>query len=451
MKILISNIFAEVSGAKPEEIDKLYDVLAYELIDKDRIREYKLSDIEAKLNRPSSRDNEVKLMDDLAYWRNWDGKVHLFNKKRMRFPAGLWYVVLGLYPKAEVEGNFRLPVKYKETGYTGSINLFDFQKKIVEEVIEYDGRCIINLATGGGKTEIAIWLMSIFEVKALIIVPNATLEKQWIERMKKYYNMEQTDMSRVYQIDNKGVFMVATRSYVHNCFFGRAKGKQAEYEVYRIFMKDVGAVFYDESHHAASKQSEEILQNIDAYYRIGLTGTTDMRADGTDIIYHGYLGPNVGNITQEDLIGMNRATEPTIVFRAVGQRSFPRHRKYAEIVDEYIVNNDHRNSLLTAEARKLVREGRKVLVLTDRVQHITILEAIMRLDEEIGGQVVGVHANSPHREEAFEKWMKEDEETMVMICTVQLVGEGFDFPNLGGMVLAGTWKSKTRSIQTLGR
>jgi superfamily II DNA or RNA helicase len=448
----MGNVYSEIAGATQEELNDIWKVLAYELVEKERIREYKINEWQSKLHRATEDKELLKCKEQMSWWRDWDGKKHLFDKYRKRFPSGLWYIIAGLYPNAEVEGRFDMAEEHDEITYCAPVNLYDFQKKVVDEVIEFGGRCIIDVGTGGGKTEMAMWLMNMFRVKTVIIVHDATLEKQWVERMKMYYAIEKSDMSRLYRIDNKDVFMVATRKYIHNVFFGRAKGKQAEYEAYRLFLKDVGAVFYDECHHASTKQSEEILQNIEAYYRIGLSGTVDMRTDGTDIVYHGYLGPNVGKVKQEDLIQLGKATDPTIIFKPVGQRSFPRYKKYPEIIDEYIVENDHRNSLVTTMTREIVEDGRKVLVLVDRIRHINILTAIMELDEGIGGQVVGVKANSPHREEAFEKWMDMDsDEIMVMVCTVQLVGEGFDFPDLGGIVLAGSWKSKTRSIQTLGR
>lgn len=450
MKIEIGNLYTTVLQATEEEKETIYDILAFELPEQERIRDYKMNECEAQLGVAVSNKEQEKWLDKLHYWRDWDGKIHLYDRYRRRFPSGLVYVVLGIFEDVETHTNFSMAETHEEITSHG-LELYPFQQEIVKEIIEFGGRCIIDAAVGSGKTEIALFLLNIFKVKALIIVPNATLEKQWVERIKKHFNIEKSDISRLYKIENKDVFLIATRSFVHNVFYGKSKTKQEEYEAYRLFIKECGIVIIDEVHNASSKQYEEIMKNVKMYHRIGLTGTVDMRTDKTDIIYHGYLGPNVGKFNQEDLIRVKRAIEPTIIFKSVKQRSFPRHKKYPEIIDEYIVENDHRNSLIVTETRKLVEEGRKVLIITDRIRHIHILTAIMELDESIGGQVVGIEANSPNREEAFEKWMRDDKELMVMICTVQLIGEGFDMVNLQGMVLAGSWKSKTRSIQTLGR
>jgi len=450
LKIIIGNIHAELRDATKEQISRLRSVMSYEHPEKERVRDYRLSEITHKMSRAKTRKEELDLLDKKREWLDWDGRIHLLDKWRLTFPAGLWYLVLGLYPDSEVEGNFITPIEYEEIETYNDINLFDFQDAVVDEIIEYDGRCIVDVGTGGGKTELAMFLINLFKTKTLIVVPNATLEKQWVARMKNHFDMQETDMPRVYQIKNKAVFMVATRSYTHNIYYKTNSKKQEEYELCRLFLRDVGTVIYDECHHASTKQSREILDAVNAYYRIGLSGTVNMRSDNTDIIYLGYLGPVVGKITQKDLVEMGRATEATVIFRPVGQRSYPRNKKYNEIVEDYIVYNDHRNSLIVTEAAKWMLKGKKVLVLTDRVKHIKMLEAMMSLDEETMGRAVGVDANHPDREEMFDKWMNTDE-IDIMICTVQLVGEGFDFPNLGAMVLAGTWKSKTRSIQTLGR
>jgi len=461
MKVRVGNLYTEVIEATQEERQKLYDILAYDVKEKERVRDAKIAQCEVNLWKAKTDSEILKWKSKMNWWRDWDGKIHLYDKYRRIFPSGLMYVVLGLFDDVKIESNLIPPSKKVIFPMKEPIILRSYQKDIVNEALELGARCVLHVATGAGKTQMGLYLASILQTTTLIIVPNTTVERQWLERIQRYFITSLDNELNVVKkvrlvtdLENNPLFVVATRSFVHNIYYGKSKTKSKEYERFRAIIDDCGLVIYDECHHASSKQSKEILESLNCYHRIGLTGTADMRSDGSDLVYHAYLGPNVGNLTQKDLIELEQAVKPSIKFIPVPPRNYPRSFNYDDIYENYIIQNEIRNNLIITEAIKLMRKKRKVLILTDRIAHCqrlklqfsNFISAEDDLDED---DVVYTHSKDNKRNEKFNEFLYGN--VSVMICTYQLVGEGFDFPDMNAMILAGSWKSKTRAIQSLGR
>ncbi len=462
MLIQVSNVTAKIITATAEEKKLLYDTLAYKVPEAERVKEAKIQEYMWKIYEAKTQREVERYKRKKEWWEQWDGMIHLYDKYTDTFPSGLMYLVSILFEEFTLKEEYDKPTSLTIFEEKEPIILRDYQERIINEVLLNDGRCIVNVSTGGGKTQMGLYLAKHFSVPTLIIVPNVTIEKQWIERIKKYFktNLDTEKKKKSHRIrviknqKNELLFIIATRNFVHNIFYGKSKdkNKRNEYEEYRKMINKVGMVIVDEAHHASSKQFQEILSLITCYYRIGLTGTSDMRSDGTDIVYHAFLGPNVGNLTQQELIEIDHAVRPKIKFINVPEMYFIRPN-YRDVYRKYIVENYIRNQIIAKEVVKLASEKRKVLVLTDRIEHN---EKLLRyIDEMIDERDYKFHAISTSskdtkKNEKFNEFLYNNP-TQIMICTYQLVGEGFDFPAMSAMVLAGSWKSKTRAIQSLGR
>jgi len=446
MKLQVENVFTTVINATKKEIDTLYNLLSYNIPSADYIRMSKIEEAEEELNKAETIEEMRRIKRKLEYWNNWDGKSHLFDMKRMRFPSGLLYVVSALFNDIEIEGYFTLPeenerykIEFKE-----KIKLEKYQKEAVEKVLEMDVRCILHAATGAGKTVMAIYLIKEIGVKTIIIVPNLTLMKQWEESLIRFLPLEKPkDKKKSYRIlhyNEEPFVLVTTAKFLYNVLFDERESTAERNKEYRNFIEHSHMLIYDECHRASSSQSEAVLSNLNCYHRLGLTATPDMRTDKSDIVYHAYLGPNVANITRTRIVEEGRGIMPKIKFIRVPSKTYPRWKRYAEIYDDYIVNNKERNKIIIEKAKEMAKKG-KVLVLVDRINHAKILGLM--------SECLYTYGDDKERFEKFEKWKYGDEN--ILICTVQLVGEGFDFPKLHSIVLAGSWKSQTRTIQTIGR
>lgn len=136
-KIIVGNVYSIITDTNQATIDLLYDKLAV------RKPGYYFS--------PSFR------------MKKWDGYIRFFNKKNNSFPSGLLKMVL-----EELEGDVEIyderetfeveiPEKiklYEPDADEGFIMLRDYQYDAVVNALK-QARGIVNVATNGGKTEIA--------------------------------------------------------------------------------------------------------------------------------------------------------------------------------------------------------------------------------------------------------------------------------------------------------
>lgn len=134
----------------------------------------------------------------------WDGKVRFLNKRNYTFPSGLLNVVKEVIPESveivynitpfdiEVPEEINLLEPNAEKGY---ITLRDYQRNAVEEALKKT-RGIINVATNGGKTEIAAGIIQLLYSKLkkgqtiLFVTHNKEIFHQSAKRLEKRLDME---------------------------------------------------------------------------------------------------------------------------------------------------------------------------------------------------------------------------------------------------------------------
>ena len=101
-----------------------------------------------------------------------------------------------------------------------------------------------------------------------------------------------------------------------------------------------------------------------------------------------------------------------------------------------LVGDAERNCTIAEDILAAYKEGRKVLVLTERTEHLTLLHEA--LGDEIEHCFV-LHGRLPKKQRAaiFTELKALDEAApRVLLATGRLIGEGFDHPPLDTLVLA---------------
>jgi superfamily II DNA or RNA helicase len=105
-------------------------------------------------------------------------------------------------------------------------------------------------------------------------------------------------------------------------------------------------------------------------------------------------------------------------------------------VFRYLANDVARTGAIAAEVRSAVGQGRKVLVLTERTEHLDAIKA------ELDGLVPApflLHGRMSRKQRAAlvaELDALPPDQPRVLLSTGKLVGEGFDHPPLDALVLA---------------
>jgi superfamily II DNA or RNA helicase len=194
-------------------------------------------------------------------------------------------------------------------------------------------------------------------------------------------------------------------------------------------VEDVGFVIFDECHHVPTTSIQMALGRLGYTPRrmLGLTATPDRR-DGCGRAMTWILGPKIFEYsgTVSDLettytkVDWTTTVEPQYIDAMKTRLNLSR-------LNSDLASEKERNVMLKNLVLNCLQEGRKILVLTDRVFHISIL---YRLLEDCGA-AIGKYVSSNKR-----KIMDGIHEFDVILSTYQMFREGIDVPHLDTLVLA---------------
>jgi len=105
-------------------------------------------------------------------------------------------------------------------------------------------------------------------------------------------------------------------------------------------------------------------------------------------------------------------------------------------VFRYLAHDRERTAAIAAEARNAFDQGRKVLVLTERTEHLDAIQAA--LDDRVAAPFV-LHGRTSKKQRAVliaELDTLPHDAPRILLATGKLVGEGFDHSPLDTLVLA---------------
>jgi len=331
---------------------------------------------------------------------------------------------LGLEVRWTDETHVAAPVAFDER-----ITLSPAQERAVDAAL---GRRmgVLEAPAGSGKTVMAMALIARRRQPALIIVHTRELAQQAIARAVAVLGLDAGEIGLV----GDGCCTVGARLTVA-LVQTLARGIPPA-------LLDVGMVAVDECHHIAAEQMAEVVSQFPARYVTGLTATP-FRRDGLDAAIGFYLGPIVATIAKEDLA--DRLITPGIIKRDTGLR--PTGDSFTEIVSELVVW-PARNALIAEDVARAVADGRRCLVLSERVGHV---QELTRLLHERGIAAAALYGSLGKK---VRGQVVEDIGAGVIdvaVATCSLVGEGFDCPHLDALFLATPVSYHGRVVQYLGR
>ncbi|MAC83671.1 MAG: helicase [Arcobacter sp.] len=294
------------------------------------------------------------------------------------------------------------------------------QNDAINQIMKNDF-CICVAPPGFGKTLIGAKMFEKRECKTLIIVNKNMLLNQWIERFVDYFEYDKKDIGYLGKSKNKlnGYIDVATMQslknapeYIHNYSF----------------------VIIDECHHIPAITFEQIVKNFRGKYILGLSATPN-RKDGLQPILYQQLG-DIAYEYKKKKTHYNK-------LKIIRTDFISEADNYATIINELCLD-EKRNKLIINEIKNNI--NRKILLLTDRIEHINILEHLLNLENI---DYVSIHG-SQNKKEQVEN-MNLVREKSLIIATTSYFGEGIDFPHLNTIFFATPISYYGRLVQYLGR
>ncbi|MGJ0331480.1 DEAD/DEAH box helicase [Aliarcobacter cryaerophilus] len=294
------------------------------------------------------------------------------------------------------------------------------QEDAIKEILKYDSSICVA-PPGFGKTLIGAKIFEQRAVKTLIIVNKNMLLDQWISRFVDYFGYKKSDIGFLGKSQNRlnGNIDIATMQSLNNI---------------PELVENYTQVIVDECHHIPALTFEQIVKNFKGKYILGLSATPN-RKDELDPILYQQLG-NISYEYKKPKTHTNRLLVIKTEFTSSADN-------YASIINELVSNEDRNRQIV-----KTIKENinRKILLLSDRIEHLNLLENILK-EEKI--DFVSVHG-SQNKKEQVENMQKVKTSSLIL-ATSSFFGEGIDFPHLNTIIFATPISFYGRLIQYLGR
>jgi superfamily II DNA or RNA helicase len=295
---------------------------------------------------------------------------------------------------------------------------------------------ILSATTGFGKTVIAAALIAERKVNTLVVVHRTQLIQQWIEQLSMFLNIPSKEIGQIGGGKNKitGNVDIATIQSLN--YKGELKS----------FITQYGQIIIDECHHISAFSFERVLKQIRAKYVCGLTATPT-RKDGLHPIIHMQCGP-----VRYKIDGKTQAKVRPFIHRLI-----PRYTNFTSLSKDIqhlyheIVINEQRNQQLFDDVLSALEEGRCPLILTERVEHVEILQNLFK---GFAKNIIVLSGNMKRKEktQALQKLASiPDGVERLVIATGKYVGEGFDNTRLDTLFLAMPISWKGTLQQYVGR
>jgi len=300
------------------------------------------------------------------------------------------------------------------------------QKTAQRKLLAHDNG-VLAATTAFGKTVLAASMIADRGKNTLVLVHRKQLLDQWVTRLSEFLSVEKGGIGRIGGGRNKpsGVIDVATiQSLVRK---GVVQDCVAEY----------GHLIVDECHHLSARSFELVAKAAKSRYVLGLSATVT-RKDGHHPIIFMQCGP-LRHRVDAKAAAANRPFEHSVYVRPTSFRPVTEAdsdlRLQFQSLNRELMTDESRNELIRADILQCVRDGRSPLVLTERREHLNILQSL--LEKEVQHTIV-LQGNTGAKEikaNADRLDAISPAETRVLIATGRYIGEGFDDPRLDTLFL----------------
>ncbi len=208
-----------------------------------------------------------------------------------------------------------------------------------------------------------------------------------------------------------------------------------------------GYLVVDECHKCPSTTFTEAVSGLGAKYRLGLTAT-DYRRDGLDNLIYFTLGELRYKIEKAPLVEKGDLCQSEVIWReTLFETLLNASDDYSKVLSELTLDVE-RNRLICSDVAKENHPGIKLL-LSDRKKHALSLQKILEKEFNISSTLLT--GSTPKKERDQIVHDLNDGKIKILIATGQLIGEGFDLPELSTLFLTTPIKFKGRLIQYIGR
>ena len=251
-----------------------------------------------------------------------------------------------------------------------------------------------------------------------IIVHKGFLMHQWIDRIHQHMPQATVGIWQKDMMDTgwKFDFVVAM-----------IQSLTSQYRSYpNVLYESYGTVITDEVHRFAAPVWQKAITRFPSKYRLGLTATP-VRRDGMEGVFLKHIGP-IGYT-------MKSKTRRPSVHRIFLDTKMKVPRLWNNKIDTSgmvtkLSKDEIRSAIIANDAIRAVRTGRKVLMLSGRLEHIEFLNNYIATQVEddftVSKYVGGMKQNK----------LDKAAEADIIVATYKMAGEALDLPDVDTLSLA---------------
>ena len=388
-----------------------------------------------------------------------------FRKQRMRFST--WNIPKYVFCGEQIEDSLILPgglvdsckeicestgakfyIKdkrphYKKLRLSFKGKLRKEQKQAMDVLLQHE-KGVLTAPPGSGKTVIGCALISKRKLPTLILVHRAPLGDQWKKKINEFIKFDSEKIGIVSGQKKKwsgkiDIAMMQTINKMKNL---------------NEFLSCYGQIIIDECHHVPAFTFESIIKKAPAIYITGLTATP-YRKDGLQSIIHIQCGPIRYQMKERELNFRSKR----VIFRnfhlkmpVETETQPPIHKVW-----DFLVYNEQRIELITKDLKESLEEGRFPLLISDRKEHLQLLKKAL-FNKNIRSKKSHIFIldgclskNQRHKMLDNINHLLSQKESVCLLATGALIGEGFDLPALDTLFLTMPVAFSGRLIQYTGR
>lgn len=305
-----------------------------------------------------------------------------------------------------------------DVGFAGTLR--QDQVAAVAELLKHD-MGILCAPTAFGKTVIAAAMVARRSVNTLILVHRTELLNQWQERLQTFLGAGKETVGAIGGGKNKatGKIDIAVMQSLTR------KGEVS------ALVENYGQIIVDECHHLSAFSFEGILKRAKAKYVLGLTATP-VRRDGHQPIIFMQCGPIRHTAAKSESATHTLEVLPKML---PARLDLPQDAAIQEVF-RHLVSDAQRTEFITTTITQAYQEGRRILVLTERTDHLDFIEQKLLSTVDNLFTLHGRMSKKKrvHLIEGLNNLAPEI--PRVLLATGRLIGEGFDHPPLDTLVLA---------------
>jgi superfamily II DNA or RNA helicase len=320
-----------------------------------------------------------------------------------------------------------------ESGYTGEYRKFADMDVVWERVLSLDPlgeqdvfdltvpgthNAVVNAGVVIHNTVYACSVIAEENAPTLVVVHKEFLRNQWRERLEEYLPGVKIGVVQGDTCDYEGKHVV----------LGMVQSLSSRrYD--RAFYQHFGLIVSDEVHRIGAYEWSPVPGMFPARHRLGITATP-RRKDGAENVFRYHIGQEIFAAKQESLPFKVRFLYSD--FYLVRTTSYNGTAGRAVTIN-YLTQNETRNRLIAHDMAKALAAGRKLLVVSERLEHLKLLDTALR--ETLATASAPVPSIGYFVGGKSEEQLDKAAACQVIFATTQLVLEGLDIPALDTLFL----------------